>query len=593
MRRFACIPLIAISFAMSPAVASAQQLFYLKLQPEKDGGAEKGATRAVEAFVEGIPETAEDPTSLGKYSRIHLWSVRSGSPTPERFRLKLEGEKLKETIPSAPGLAVVGEYVSAAQQGSGGEPVLTRYYPKTVAGAPDELNRLAPIPHAHLEIIPKFREDSVTFTALYDGKPLEGAEIFVKDELFEEHGGTLETDLKTDKDGEATWAIPDDGMYIAYLRHEIDREVVSEKAEYNGIVDVATLTFGWPLIQTGPRALWHKVQKAAKQNMLGALVLFFFLGFVAALIKSDLKFPVEGYQLIVIYLLLSIGYEGGHMLKAEKDLATALIPMGTGFAVNALASVVAIFLLLKVFRFDVPNSCALGALYGSDSAGLFAVAMSLVKGFDMSYEGFMVATLAVMEIPGVIVGIVMYQMLKGRKKEGHEHGPEHGHAPAGLLPILIHELKSPGVYMLLGGILVGYFTVNSEYIKTEPFFITPFKGIMCLFLFENGLKAGGQVSALKHGAGRLITFGVLFPLITGTLAVFLAKGLGLAPGSAILFAILVAAPSNIAAPAAMRLAIPEANPSVYFTTSLGVSFPALVVLGIPWFYIVTQTLYGL
>ena len=160
-----------------------------------------------------------------------------------------------------------------------------------------------------------------------------------------------------------------------------------------------------------------------------------------------------------------------------------------------------------------------------------------------------------------------------------------------IFSILLHELKSPGIYLLLGGLLMGYLTVSSEYERTRPFFDMPFRGVMCIFLFENGMKAGEQLTSLGKGVWKLVLFGTLFPLAMGVLAIPLAKLIGMEAGSAILFAALVAAPSNIAAPAAMRMAIPQANPSIYFTTGLGISFPFLVVLGVPIFYLASQWVY--
>lgn len=260
--------------------------------------------------------------------------------------------------------------------------------------------------------------------------------------------------------------------------------------------------------------------------------------------------------------------------------------------------------------------------------------MALVNSFQLPKDGYMAALLAVMEIPGILVGIMLFRALtrKASKKQlladleiaEKESGleldppgncaqvsvvrralmpaPRHPRVTGGnnsqnpaqhdsMLSILLHELRSPGIYLLLGGILVGYLTVPSEYERTRPFFDLPFRGVMCLFLFENGMKAGEQLTSLGKGVWKLVLFGTLFPLSMGLLAICVAKLVGMEMGSAILFAALVSAPSNIAAPAAMRMAIPDANPSIYFTTGLGISFPFLVVLGVPSFYLAAQWIY--
>jgi hypothetical protein len=485
------------------------------------------------------------------------------------------------------------------------------------------LNQFQPIVELGMEIMPQFNEDdSITLQILRNGKPVPGLDISIRDPESKSQGTPAEFSLKTNSEGKTNWTPTHDGTFQVFARWE------GESSEE------AILTLVYPLEDSGTRVLLHKIAVAAKQNLLGPLVLFFFLGLVSKLIKSDIKFPAEGYQLIVVYLLLSIGYEGGHDLRGESSLIHCIVPFGTGFITNTLVSMLAILLLLKVLRLDSPNACALGALYGSDSAGLFAVSMALVNSFQLPKDGYMAALLAVMEIPGILVGIMLFRALtrKASKKQlladleiaEKESGleldppgngaqvsvvrralmpaPRHPRVTGGnnsqnpaqhdsMLSILLHELRSPGIYLLLGGILVGYLTVPSEYERTRPFFDLPFRGVMCLFLFENGMKAGEQLTSLGKGVWKLVLFGTLFPLSMGLLAICVAKLVGMEMGSAILFAALVSAPSNIAAPAAMRMAIPDANPSIYFTTGLGISFPFLVVLGVPSFYLGAQWIY--
>ena len=596
---------LATALLLAVTAPGRAEVFFLQF------GKAEGTKRTVEVIADpAIAST--DPTRLADIGNLQAWSKTDPRKPPVQLPLRFQGNRLVGEVAlgsEAPNLPVSVAVVHRHRDGDG---KLHSLFVKSVRGNPDALNQFTPIPELGMEIMPLFQEDgSITLQVLRGGKPLPESVVSIRDPESKSQGTPPLFTLKTDAEGRTKWTPTHDGTFQVFTRLE------GESSEE------AILTLVYPLEDSGTRVLLHKMAVAAKQNLLGPLVLFFFMGMISKIIKSDIRFPAEGYQLIVIFLLLAIGYEGGHDLRGESNLLHCLVPFGTGFLVNTLVSIGAVFLLLKVLRLDVPNSCALGALYGSDSAGLFAVSMALVNSFQLPKDGFMAAMLAVMEIPGILVGIILFQML-GRKaaaKQSTEPHPEpehhaggvtvvrraltavpkggahaiaekaHKESGHGILHILLHELKSPGIYLLLGSILVGYLTVPSEYERTRPFFDLPFRGIMCIFLFENGMKAGEQLTSLGKGVWKLALFGTLFPLLMGLLAIPLAKAIGLEMGSAILFAALVSAPSNIAAPAAMRMAIPEANPSIYFTTGLGISFPFLVVLGVPFFYLAAQWVY--
>ena len=597
--------LLATTFFLVVSAPIRAEVFFLQF------GKAEGSKRAVQVIADPAISST-DPTRLADIGNMQAWSKTDPLKPASTLGLRFQGNKLIGEVQlgsEAPNLPVAVAVVHRHRDGDG---KVHSLYVKSVRGNPDSLNQFTPIHELGMEIMPVFEADgSITLQVLRMGKPLADAVVSIRDPESKSQGTPPEFTLKTDSEGKTRWTPTHDGTFQVFTRVE------GESSEE------AILTLVYPLEDSGTRVLLHKMAVAAKQNLMGPLVLFFFMGMISKIIKSDIKFPAEGYQLIVIFLLIAIGYEGGHDLRGESNLLHCLLPFGTGFLVNTLVSLAAIFLLLKVLRLDVPNSCALGALYGSDSAGLFAVSMALVNSFQLPKDGFMAALLAVMEIPGILVGIILFQMLSRKTAAGKPPVPEsepdnhpggvtvvrraltavpkggahaiaekaHKEADQGILHILLHELKSPGIYLLLGAIVVGYLTVPSEYERTRPFFDLPFRGIMCIFLFENGMKAGEQLTSLGKGVWKLALFGTLFPLTTGLLAILLAKAIGLEMGSAILFAALVAAPSNIAAPAAMRMAIPEANPSIYFTTGLGISFPFLVVLGVPVFYLAAQWVY--
>jgi len=596
---------LVIMICLLSATFSRAEVFFLQF------GKVEGVKRQVEVIADpAIGST--DPTRLADIGNLQAWYKTDPRKAAAQLPLRFRDNHLLGDVAlgsEAPNLPVAVAVVHCHRDGDG---KFHSLYVKSVRGNPDSLNQFTPFQELGMEIMPQFEEDgSITLQVLRGGKPLPEAVISIRDPESKSQGTPPEFTLKADSEGKAKWTPTHDGTFQVFSRLE------GESSEE------AILTLVYPLEDSGTRVLLHKMAVAAKQNLMGPLVLFFFMGMLAKIIKSDIKFPAEGYQLIVIFLLIAIGYEGGHDLRGESNLLHCLLPFGTGFLVNTLVSIAAVFLLLKVLRLDVPNSCALGALYGSDSAGLFAVSMALVNSFQLPKDGFMAAMLAVMEIPGILVGIILFQMLSRKavanispvaetEPENHSGGvtivrraltavpkggahaiaeKAHKEADQGILHILLHELKSPGIYLLLGAIVVGYLTASSEYERTRPFFDLPFRGIMCIFLFENGMKAGEQLTSLGKGVWKLALFGTLFPLSMGLLAILLAKAIGLEMGSAILFAALVSAPSNIAAPVAMRMAIPEANPSIYFTTWLGISFPFLVVFGVPIFYLAAQWVY--
>jgi len=602
--------LMAANFLLAGSLVHAE-VFFLQF------GKVEGNKRIVEVIADPA-STSTDPTRLADIGKLQAWSRTDAKKNSSPLQLRFKSNHIVGEVPlsfEGPNQPVA---VGVVHQHRDGDGRAHNLFVKSVKGDPDALNQFPPFPEMALEIMPRFEEDgSISLQVLHHGTPVPAIEVTIRDPDSKNQGSQPEITLKTDSEGKTSWTNPHDGTFQAFARIEADGS------------EEAILTLIYPLEDSGTAVLLHKVAVAAKQNLMGPLVLFFFLGMISKLIKSDIKFPAEGYQLIVVYLLLAIGYEGGHDLRGEANLMHCLLPFATGFVVNTLVAILAVMVLLKVLRLDTPNSCALGALYGSDSAGLFAVSMALVNSFQLPKDGFMAAMLAVMEIPGILVGILMFQVLsrKSAQKTASDQfrveavsGPETVPQPAvsiirrglssmprtippslfdkipstgehSIFSILLHELKSPGIYLLLGGILMGYLTVSSEYERTRPFFDLPFLGVMCIFLFENGMKAGEQLTSLGKGVWKLALFGTLFPLAMGVLAIPLAKLIGMESGSAILFAALVAAPSNIAAPAAMRMAIPQANPSIYFTTGLGISFPFLVVVGVPIFYLASQWVY--
>jgi len=294
------------------------------------------------------------------------------------------------------------------------------------------------------------------------------------------------------------------------------------------------------------------------------VVLFFVLGLVARIAKSDLRLPEALYEALAIYLLLAIGLKGGVQL-AQQPLATvlpqALAAIALGAAIPLLAFPV---LRLKLARAD---AASIAAHYGSVSVVTFAVAASFLATRSIEAESHMPLLVALMEAPGIVVGIVLARA---------------GGAQRIAWGALAHEvLFGKSVLLLLGGLAIGALVGPEGMKPIAPLFTDLFKGVLALFLLEMGLVAGGRIGDLKRAGPFLLAFGVGAPLVLGALGAVVGHLAGLSPGGTALLATLAASASYIAAPTAMRIAVPEANPALSIGVSLGITFPFNIFIGIP------------
>ncbi len=310
------------------------------------------------------------------------------------------------------------------------------------------------------------------------------------------------------------------------------------------------------------------------QNALTPPVLFFFLGSFAVLVKSDLEIPAPLPKLFSLYLLLAIGFKGG--LELQKSGFTGqVIPTVSAAICMSLVLPLICFIILRL-KLDVFNSAAIAAAYGSISAVTFITAESFLENQGIHFDGFMVAALALMESPAIIVGLMLVKYV-GPKQKAHAKKMR-------WRQIIREALLNSSVYLLLGSLLIGFLTASnspSGVVKMEPFTGGLFYGAECFFLLDMGIIAAQRLPSLKKTGSFLIGFSVGMPLLNATLGVFVAKLLGLGPGNALLFVVLCASASYIAVPAAMRMTVPEAKSSYYISTTLGLTFPFNVIVGIP------------
>ena len=317
------------------------------------------------------------------------------------------------------------------------------------------------------------------------------------------------------------------------------------------------------------------------QNLLSPPVLFFFLGVIAVLVGSDLEIPSPLPKLFSLYLLLAIGFKGGLELQHSGLGGQVLPTIGAAIAMSLLVPLYS-FLVLKT-RFDGFNAAAIAATYGSISAVTFITAESFLDTQNLPFDGFMVAALALMESPAIIVGLLLVTLAAPQKR------PDAAGMRWGA--VLREAFLNSSVFLLVGSLVIGLLVAAYSpggIDKMEPFSDKLFYGALSFFLLDMGIVAAQRIRDLRQAGVFLIAFSVLMPLFNAALGALIARGLGLGPGNALLFVVLCASASYIAVPAAMRMTVPEANPSLYISTALGVTFPFNIIVGIPLYMVLVN-----
>ena len=310
------------------------------------------------------------------------------------------------------------------------------------------------------------------------------------------------------------------------------------------------------------------------QNLLTPPVLFFFLGVIAVLVRSDLEIPAPLPKLFSLYLLLAIGFKGGLELQ-HSGISGPVLPTIGAAVLMSLAVPLLSFAVLRL-KLDPFNAAAIAATYGSISAVTFITAESFLETQKLPHDGFMVAALALMESPAIIVGLLLVKLASNQDR------PNNGRMRWGAV---LHEAMLNGsVYLLVGSLVIGYLSAGNSPQSVEkmlPFTDKLFYGALSFFLLDMGIVAAQRLGDLRRAGSFLIAFSVLMPLFNALVGALIARGLGLEAGNALLFVVLCASASYIAVPAAMRMTVPEANPSYYISTALGLTFPYNIIVGIP------------
>jgi hypothetical protein len=317
------------------------------------------------------------------------------------------------------------------------------------------------------------------------------------------------------------------------------------------------------------------------QNLLSPPVLFFFLGVLAVLVGSDLEIPSPLPKLFSLYLLLAIGFKGGLELAHSELGAPVVLTIGAAILMSLLVPISS-FLILRL-KLDIYNAAAVAAAYGSISAVTFITAQSYLGVLKLPSDGFMVAALALMESPAIIIGLLLVKLAAPAQPDD-QRGMRWG--------AVLHEaFLNSSVFLLIGSLVIGFLVAifsPAGVEKMEPFTSKLFYGALSFFLLDMGIVAAQRLQDLRRAGPFLIGFAVVAPLLHAGVGLGLAIALHLSQGNALLFMVLCASASYIAVPAAMRMTVPQANPSLYISTSLGVTFPFNIIVGIPVYMALIQ-----
>ena len=312
-------------------------------------------------------------------------------------------------------------------------------------------------------------------------------------------------------------------------------------------------------------------------NLLNPVVLFFVFGFTAGILRSDLKIPQALYETLSIYLLLSIGMKGGVELS-KTPLSSVWLPILGAIFLGVMIPIIAYGILRKSGRFNRPDSAALAAHYGSVSAVTYAVCLAYLQKLGIPFEGFSAVLLVVMEVPAIVIGIMIarWRIAGGQIAWGK---------------FFREILLGKSIILMIGGMIIATVAGADRMDSVGNVFFDPFKGLLGFFLLEMGLVASSRIGDLKKSGFALVLFALTMPLLSAVLGCFVAKFCGLSMGGAVILSTLAASASYIAAPAAVRIAIPEANPALYLTASLGVTFPFNIIFGIPIYLNLARAIY--
>jgi hypothetical protein len=322
------------------------------------------------------------------------------------------------------------------------------------------------------------------------------------------------------------------------------------------------------------------------QNLLSPAVLFFILGVLAAIVKSDLKIPPAIGEGLSIYLLIAIGIKGGielshYSLESVKGPILGTLFLGTTIPIIILV-------IMRFIKMDLKNSIGLAATYGSVSIVTYGAAISFLDKNGTTYEGFMNAMVVLMESPAILVSLLLLTLIEKNNEAPNISSQSMGIVPASARlidkEVIKESIFGKSILLLLGSLLIGLVLGERAVPMIKPLFIDLYSSVLILFLLHMGLVAGQRLPEVKKHGVKLLLFGLITPLFLGALGAFVGSAVGLSVGGVTLMGVLAGSASYIAAPAALKTSVPDANPSIYLGLALGVTFPFNLIIGIPAYY---------
>lgn len=309
-------------------------------------------------------------------------------------------------------------------------------------------------------------------------------------------------------------------------------------------------------------------------NLTNPALLFFVLGVIAIQVKSDLNIHEQVSKFISLYLMFSIGFKGGQELSHSKFDWSIVYGMGLGLFSAIMIPIYSFFILKR--KLNVYDAGAIAAAYGSVSAVTFVTAASFLEIQGVSFSGHMVAVMAMMEVPSIVVGVMLIQLFASRDEKNSPNIP--------VRKIVHHSITNGSVLLIIGSLLIGFLASEKQAMGIKPFTTDIFKGFLAIFLLDMGLICGRKIKDfLKFGRFTVI-FAVVVPLLNGIIFSYLSTFVTDNLGDRFMLAILAASASYIAVPAAMRMAVPKSNPGIYIPMALAITFPLNITLGFPIYY---------
>jgi hypothetical protein len=305
------------------------------------------------------------------------------------------------------------------------------------------------------------------------------------------------------------------------------------------------------------------------ENLTNPALLFFILGIITVYVKSDLEIPPSSSKFISLYLLFAIGFKGGQELAHEEFTSEIMWSIVFGMAISILIPLYSFFILRR--RLNVYDSAAISAAYGSVSAVTFVTAVSYLEMQNMVFSGHMVAIMALMESPAIIAGMLLLARFN----------KEDGSGDIKTKNVIHHSLTNGSVILILGSLVIGFLSSDLQAAGLKPFTNDLFKGFLAIFLLDMGITSGKKLNTLFKQGWFPFGFGVLIPLINGIIIAYSSSMVTDSVSNRFIFAVLAASASYIAVPAAMKIAVPKANPGLYLPMALGVTFPINITIGFP------------